>query len=360
MSEYDSKIKSHLNRLYSVDLRRFAFHGNSPEEFESWSAAARPALREIIGLNRMYREMAGFESSVNMNDPEDLGDCTRQKGVLQAEPAFEVPFWYLKPKGTGPFPAAIFPHGHYGTHGLDYAVGIAASPEMHKKIVDEDRDVAVQAVRHGFAAIAPSTRGFLPTCVPDINGRHGELDCRSHFMHCLLAGRTLIGERVWELQRLMDWVTRQPEIDGATILMMGNSGGGVATLYATACDERISIAVASCSFCTFVGKSGLIHHCDCNAVPGIMRFGEFYDVAGLIAPRYLQIVNGRTDVLFPLDEVERAVAGLQNIYRVAGVPAAFQHEYGSTGHRFYSDIIWQFVDNAMREIKASRALSEET
>ena len=105
----------------------------------------------------------------------------------------------------------------------------------------------------------------------------------------MLAGRTVIAERTWDLQCLIDWAATQPEIDKSTILMMGNSGGGVATLYAAACEERIGITVASCSFCGLVGQNGTIHHCDCNAVPGIMRFGEFHDIAGLIAPRHLLI-----------------------------------------------------------------------
>ena len=38
-------------------------------------------------------------------------------------------------------------------------------------------------------------------------------------------------------------------------------------------------------------------------VPGILSWGEFSDVAGLIAPRHQLIVNGRQDPLFPLAEV---------------------------------------------------------
>ena len=160
--------------------------------------------------------------------------------------------------------------------------------------------MAVQAARHGVLAIAPTTRGFEPAAVPDINGRHGRADCRSQLVHCLLAGRTAMGERVWDMERLIDWAAGLPEVDSRRILMMGNSGGGMVTIYAAACDTRIAVAVPSCSFCTLVGQTGLVHHCDCNAVPGIGTFGEFYDVAGLIAPRHLLVVNGREDPLFEL------------------------------------------------------------
>jgi hypothetical protein len=107
------------------------------------------------------------------------------------------------------------------------------------------------------------------------------------------------------------------------------------------------MAVPSCSFCTLVGRDGAVHHCDCNTVPGILRWGEFHDVAGLIAPRPLLIVNGRQDSLFPLAEVDRAVEGVRKIYATANAPERFAHRYGEGGHRFYADLMWPFIQRAM-------------
>jgi dienelactone hydrolase len=230
---------------------------------------------------------------------------------------------------------------------MDTYVGIYHDEAKRQKIESEERDVAVQAVRQGFIAIAPNTRGFAPANVPDITARHGDRNCRSQLIHCLLAGRTAIGERVWDLSRLIDWTVALPEVDASRVLMMGNSGGGVATLYASACDTRIKVAVPSCSFCTLVGQNGVVHHCDCNAVPGILAWGEFSDVAGLIAPRHLLIVNGRRDSLFPLAEVDRAVEGARKIYATAGIPERFAHRYGEGGHRFYAALMWPFIRNAL-------------
>mgnify|MGYP003349230786 CR=1 FL=1 len=60
-------------------------------------------------------------------------------------------------------------------------------------------------------------------------------ECRSQLMHCLLAGRTAVGERVWDLQRLLDWAVTLPGADSRRVLMMGNSGGGMVTMFAAAC-----------------------------------------------------------------------------------------------------------------------------
>jgi len=336
----------YLNNLYHESKRRFSRHPNNPEKIREWQQEARSVLRELIGLHRIQEDQDTFRVIADLGNSDDMGDYTRQPGILHSEPHVDIPFWFLKPKGDGPFSLGIFPHGH-SKRGFDTYVGIYHSEETRLRIEREERDVAVQAVKHGFVAIAPTTRGFEPAAVPDINGRHGDRDCRSQLIHCLLAGRTPIGERVWDMEKLIDWATNLPYVDTGKILMMGNSGGGVVTIYASACDTRITVAVPSCSFCAFVGINGLIHHCDCNAVPGILSFGEFWDVAGLIAPRHLCMVNGKHDSLFPIHEVDRAVEGVRCIYNSAGVPVRFAHHYGEGGHRFYKDLMWPFIHSVI-------------
>ena len=180
--------------------------------------------------------------------------------------------------------------------------------KTHKrKSLAEDRDVAVQAVKLGFVAIAPAVRGLSTDGVPDLHDRHGKRACRSQAIHCLLAGRTATGERVWDMQKILDWATELPEVDSRHVLMMGNSGGGMVTLFTAACDERVTIAVPSCSFAPTISESGYIFHCDCNMVPGLIELGGLPGVAGLIAPRHLLAVNGRTDTLFSEAAIERAV-----------------------------------------------------
>ncbi|MCH7890812.1 MAG: acetylxylan esterase, partial [Gemmatimonadetes bacterium] len=162
------------------------------------------------------------------------------------------------------------------------AQGVGGGGEPRRGRADDGFD-AVQAVERGYIAIAPAARGTSTTGIRDIKGRHGNRDCRSQLMHALLAGRTAMAERVWDVMRLIDWALAEFYVIESRILVMGNSGGGVITCYVAACDDRITCAVPSCSYCSFVGETGYIHHCDCNAVPGISRWGEIWDLVGLIA-----------------------------------------------------------------------------
>jgi hypothetical protein len=131
--------------------------------------------------------------------------------------------------------------------------------------------------------------------------------------------------------------------------MMGNSGGGMVTLFSAACDQRIGIAIASCSFAPTIRDDGYLFHCDCNMVPGILDFGGLPGVAGLIAPRRLLTVNGRQDPLFTENAIEDGAATVQAVYTAAGYPDHFGHRWGEAGHRFYADLMWPFVMEAVED-----------
>ena len=87
----------------------------------------------------------------------------------------------------------------------------------------------------------------------------------------------------------------------------------------------------------------MIRHCECNYVPGVMRLGEMYDVAGLIAPRPFCAIAGRGDGIFPIDHVEFAYERLKTIYEVAGVGDRCELFIGEGGHRYYKTGAWPFV-----------------
>ena len=82
--------------------------------------------------------------------------------------------------------------------------------------------MGVQAVKRGFVTIVPATRGLASVVsIPDPKGRHGNRNCRAQLIHCLLAGRTAIGERLWDTQRLLDWALKELSgIDGKKMLLV--------------------------------------------------------------------------------------------------------------------------------------------
>ena len=101
--------------------------------------------------------------------------------MIETEPDVRIPFWLLKPKGKGPWPLGVFPHGHDRV-GYNTTAGVYSDDAHKQKSLAEDRDVAVQAVKLGFVSIAPAVRGLSTDGVPDLHDRHGKRDCRSQAM----------------------------------------------------------------------------------------------------------------------------------------------------------------------------------
>lgn len=63
-----------------------------------------------------------------------------------------------------PLSLALIPHGH----GQPYIyAGISTNAEEKAKIVDGERDIAVQAVQEGYMVLAPTTRAFGETRTED-------------------------------------------------------------------------------------------------------------------------------------------------------------------------------------------------
>ena len=247
-----------------------------------------------------------------------------------------------------PRPLILTPHGH-GKSGKQTYVGIWSDDKEKDEILVGERDIALQAVQEGYVAIAPDMRGFASMRRSEDIERDKTSSCRTLQMHALLFGRTLIGERVFDISRLIDYATTRNEVDTSKIAISGNSGGGTISLFAAACDTRIGVAVPSSYFCTFTRSIGSINHCECNYVPGIMTVAEMYDVAGLIAPRPFMAVAGKKDAIYPYPAVQEAFAKLKRIYAVAGVPERCCLSTGEGGHRYYKREVWSFVKKAFSE-----------
>ena len=139
---------------------------------------------------------------------------------------------------------------------------------------------------------------------------------RHQLVHSILVGRTPIGERVWDMSRLIDGAIADLTHRCRTHRDYWQLRWWDGITFSPRHVKRVlTVAVPSCYFCTFEGSIGMIRHCECNYVPGVMRLGEMYDVAGLIAPRPFCAIAGRGDGIFPIDHVEFAYERLKNYLR---------------------------------------------
>jgi len=354
--KYDQKPSRYLQRLHrkggtTPAAARHAFRSDYPGGFTAWQTDARRTLSGLLGLDQIEADAGNHKPIVRLEKAVQEDGYRRQLGEIETEPGVTIPFWLLVPDGTTgkPRPLAICAHGH-DRDGWNTYAGVYRDEEHRTSTEAKDGNVGVQAVRRGFVTLVPATRGLAEAVsIPDPKGRHGNRPCRAQLIHCLLAGRTAIGERVWDTRRILDWaMDALPGMHKEKVLMLGNSGGGVLTIYAAALDRRITVAVPSCSFTSYTSSSGFIFHCDCCLVPGAqLELGDMADIGALTAPRHLLAVHGRQDGLHSFPDVEAAMARVRLIYAAAGAGERFNHRWGDEGHKFYPTLMWPFIDSAL-------------
>ena len=126
----------------------------------------------------------------------------------------------------------------------------------------------------------------------------------------------MIGWRVYDVMRTIDWIETRKELDAKRVGCMGISGGGTCTTFSAALEPRINAAMVSGYLNTFRDSIMSVSHCIDNYVPGILNWAEMYDVAGLIAPRPLFVESGEKDKIFPIAASRESFARVKKVYAV--------------------------------------------
>lgn len=276
-----------------------------------------------------------------------------EKIVFTSEPHADVPAFVCLSANVGPpYPFMICLQGH--TTGMHVSIGVERDDNrIPMKEVPGDRDFGLGCMRRGIAALCLEQRSFgerREQCQKSVSS-HG---CHDATLQALMLGKTLLGERVFDVDRALDYLMTRSDVDRNRIGVMGNSGGGTVSLFAAALLPRLAFAMPSCYFCTFRDSIMSLYHCADNYVPGLLKVAEMPDIMGLFAPKPLVLVAGREDPIFPFHGVRRAYRHLKAIYRAAGAPERCHLVVGPEGHRFYADLAWPVMLREIQRLPAGR------
>jgi hypothetical protein len=135
--------------------------------------------------------------------------------------------------------------------------------------------------------------------------------------------------------RTLDYIATRSELDQSRVGCMGISGGGTVTVFSTALEPRIRVALVSGYLNTFRDSIGSLAHCIDNYVPGMLNWAEMHDLAGLIAPRPLFVESGEKDNIFPIRASIESFNEVRKIYSVFGVPDRVEQEVFPDEHSFW-------------------------
>lgn len=176
----------------------------------------------------------------------DCGSYVRRKVSIEAQPGDRMPLYLLIPKpnrsplaslisrGT---PAIICFYGTSGGAGKDTTVGLSGrvpGSEPHANMA-----FAVDMAEAGFVAVAPDYLRDGERIKP---GRrpYDTTDFYKEFPDWSIHGKD-----IWDTSRVIDYLETLKFVDARRIGMVGHSYGGHSTIFATAMEPRIKVAVAN-------------------------------------------------------------------------------------------------------------------
>lgn len=342
MTSFNFRTLPGLWRQYDEAPRRLAYPGGAPHEIANWQMALRSELTRLLGLGPAASPITITSIDAHVQETTRLDAYTRELVVLRVSPEEHMPCYVLIPNHVAPpYRPVIALHGH-GTWAATPLVGMAASPAEAAFIRLLNYDYARQLALRGFMVFVPVLRGFGERMeAPPLREVHDPSDpeawvssCKYEAVNALMLGKTLLGLRVADILRLIDYIQARPEPMTRTLGCAGLSGGGTITLFAAALEERITSAVVSGYLNTFRDSIMAIDHCLCNFVPGIVNYAEMPDIAGLIAPRPLLIESGLRDPIYPIAGASKALATLKQIYSDLGASERLDADFFDGEHRW--------------------------
>lgn len=336
-----------LWKLYCPEKARYHFNANTVAKAKKWQKTTARALENLIG----FQDMVIVRSASKMLERVDKGDYIREKILIQTTRDSVMPVYILTPKQIKkPLQTVLALHGH--GYGVKDIVGLWENGTERDIPDGYHKDFAVSLCRRGFVVVAPEILCFGErttdfSYLNELIGQAQPTTCAHAANLSSHLGFTILGVRVFEMRRLIDYLGSRREIDSSRIGVMGISGGGLLTFFLTAVEQRIKACVVSGYFCTFKNSVLAMHHCPCNFVPGLGQFGEMYDIAGLIAPRPMLIEAGSNDSIFPIASARKSVQKTRKIYSLFGARDNIQTDYFQGRHQISGKKAYDFLSQKL-------------
>lgn len=277
--------------------RKMKYTSRSPADARAWQQTLRAVLAKRLRIDDLIESRIPFAEKV-ISSKDRVGYIERELEINSTiGRRIRVLLTVPTPRGE-PRAAVVCIHGHGGTR---------------RSVHDSD------SIYKGFATEL-ARRGVV-TIACDV-GRHDVYE----------SGRTLMGERLWDCMRCVDYLESMPEVDAERIGCAGLSLGGEMAMWLASMDTRIA-ATVSCGFLTVMDQMER-NHCMCWKFPGLRELVDFADIYALIAPRALQCQNGRQEspTQFTVELAEKAMREIEIIYRDLDAPDKAHLHVHAGGH----------------------------
>jgi hypothetical protein len=284
--------------LPAAPSRTMKYSSRSAREAKIWQEQVRHHMLDLLKIENWAVTAAQWPLNPTVISKQDSGTYTLLEIEIQSTPQRRIPVLVTIPAGKGRFPAVVCIHGHGGSR---RSVHDAAS------------------IYKGFARELART-GYI-TIAADV-GQHTVYE----------NGHTLMGERLWDLKRCVDYLTTLPQTDKKRMGCAGLSLGGEMAMWLGAMDLRMTATVSS-GFLTMMDQMEK-NHCLCWKFDGLREAVDWPDVYALVAPRLLQCQNGLKEPAndFTVALARQAMTDIEVTYRDMRRPDAVMLQVHGGGH----------------------------
>ncbi|MDP4284270.1 MAG: acetylxylan esterase [Bacteroidota bacterium] len=190
--------------------------------------------------------------------------------TIETYPGFFLAGNIYRPKGKGPFPAILSPHGHF-----DYG-------RLNNDFINSIPGRCINFARQGYVIFTYDMVGYNDTKQASHTFANDSIST--------LYGINLLGLQLRNSIRALDFLRGLPEVDTSRIGITGASGGGTQAYMLTAVDNRFKVAAPVNMVSNNMQGGGL-----CENAPGL-RVNTFnVEIAAMIAPKPLLLVSDTHD-----------------------------------------------------------------
>lgn len=328
-----------------------------------WQAQARAKLLELLRY-----EPAEAPLNPVVTASRRRGPCLEEDITFNTSLGVRVQGTVLSPGTGGPHPAVIALHDHGGFYyyGREKVMETDREPEVlagFKQAHYGGRSWANDLAALGFVVLCIDsfyfgTRRLDPALVSEAIRKRCPVDPLAHapgsdagieavnsfcgwmenlmvrHIHC--TGATWPGMLFYDDRKSVDYLLTRPDVDAGRIGCCGLSIGGYRAVHLAALDTRIRCAVAA-GWMTTMGSLLFDHlhdHTHMVYIPGLYRYMDLPDAAGLAAPRSLFVQQCGQDMLFTTEGMADACRKLERIYEKASCPDRFRYSFYPNGHAF--------------------------
>ena len=322
--------RDYLDRLCGCFEPKCQFKGSTRVEFDKWRVDAVDEIKSLLKFDKLKMREYGAERAEAVEGLKSAEGTvyTRELYMLDTFEEMSMPVYVLRPQnGCGKTAIALHPHGSDGKNGL---VGIIRNENIRESEEKLKFTYAFDLLEKGYTVFCPDILGAGNRCPISID-EPKKSDCTVINNTLISIGLNLHGLTTFELTRAVDFVfeyAKEADLNTDDLLCMGFSGGGLATIWLSALDERIKRVYVSGYFHSLRRTLLQSNFCGCNFVPNMWKTIDMDSVAMLCAPRRLYVETGREDNLNGKD-------GLSKVYKMAGsVENIYKNMFDSDNFKF--------------------------